>query len=196
VNPYGRSKLFVEEMIRDYVAGYDFSAVALRYFNAAGCDPDGRLGERHDPETHIVPLALAEARRLLDGGEPDSTRLKVFGDDYDTPDGTCIRDYIHVCDICRAHLLALRRILSGDGREMLVYNLANGQGFSVRQVIDSCARVTGAEIRFQNAPRRPGDPAVLVGDSSRIASELGWTPRIPDLDDIVSTAWRWMRQRS
>lgn len=194
VNPYGRSKLFVERMIEDAAASDGLSAVSLRYFNAAGADPGGRLGERHDPETHLVPLVLNEALRVRDGGAPADTALEVFGDDYDTADGTCVRDYIHVSDICAAHLLAMEHLLGAPSGDCRAYNLANGRGFSVREVIDACRRVTGIDIEYRVAPRRPGDPPCLVGDASRIERELGWTREIPELDDIVATAWRWMNR--
>lgn len=194
VNPYGRSKLMVETMIRDYAGSHGIQAAMLRYFNAAGCDPAGRLGERHEPETHLVPLVLAEAARVLDGGAPEETTLRVFGDDYPTPDGTCVRDYIHVDDICRAHGLALERLLDGRLTGARPYNLANGQGFSVRQVVDACRRVTAADITCRIDARRPGDPAVLVGDATRIGREMGWRPRYDRLEDIVETAWHWMRR--
>ncbi len=192
VNPYGRSKWMVEQMIADHADAHGLSAVMLRYFNAAGCDADGQLGERHDPETHLVPLVLAEALRVRAGGAPEATALQVFGDDYDTVDGTCVRDYIHVDDLCRAHLLALDALRDGRARGARAYNLANGRGFSVREVIEACRKVTGVDIRYRVAPRRPGDPTVLVGDARRIAAELGWQPVYTSLEEIVDTAWRWM----
>jgi UDP-glucose 4-epimerase len=191
INPYGWSKLLAEQALRDYGAAYGLQSVSLRYFNAAGCDPAGALGERHEPETHIIPLALLEARRVLQGGDPRETRLVVHGDDYDTHDGTCMRDYIHVTDLAAAHLAAAQRLLAGKVTAMEAYNLGNGTGFSVREVIESCRRVTGADVRYSVGPRRQGDPAHLVGSAARAHEVLGWEPLFPRLDDIVATAWKW-----
>lgn len=182
VNPYGRTKLMVEQMLADYERAYGLRAVCLRYFNAAGADPLGRTGERHDPETHLVPLLLQVA-----SGRREA--MQVFGRDYPTPDGTCIRDYVHVCDLCAAHELALGALMAGAPGA--AYNLGNGNGFSVQQVIDSVERVTGRQLTVRNAPRRAGDPARLVADSGRIRRELGWQPRYADLDTIVGHAWLW-----
>jgi UDP-glucose-4-epimerase GalE len=194
VNPYGRSKLAVEQMLGDFAAAYGFRSIALRYFNVAGCDPAGRLGERHEPETHLIPLVLREAARVLSGGRPEDTALKVFGSDFPTPDGTAVRDYVHVDDLCRAHLAALERLLAGRASGFEAYNLGGGTGHTVRQVIDSARRVTGAVIRYAVHPRRPGDPARLVASSAKAAEVLGWTPRFTDLDAIVATAWNgWGR---
>lgn len=196
INPYGASKLMVERVLRDYAAAYGLSSVALRYFNAAGSDPNGRIGERHEPETHLVPLALLEARRVLDGGDPERTALQVFGDDYETPDGTCIRDYVHVDDLASAHLAAAERMVGSTFTGFNAYNLGIGKGFSVLEVIESCRRVTGAEIQYRKAPRRAGDPPRLVADSRAAQRDLGWQPRYTELDPIVATAWRWFsRQR-
>ncbi len=184
INPYGRSKWMVEQLLEDYDRAYGLRAVALRYFNAAGADPEGRVGERHDPETHLIPLVLQAA-----SGRRES--ITVFGEDYDTPDGTCIRDYIHVVDLCQAHLLALDALL--DGAPSARYNLGNGAGYSVREVIDTARRVTGREIPQRLGSRRPGDPARLVADSRRITAELGWSPRYGDLEDILRHAWVWER---
>lgn len=193
VNPYGRSKLVAEGMIGDYAAAYGLRAVLLRYFNAAGCDRDGALGERHDPETHLIPLVLAEALRLEAGGDPSATRLQVFGGDFDTRDGTCVRDYIHVDDLCAAHLRAAELLGTQAPGTVEAFNLGNGQGFSVLEVIDACRAVTGQPIGYRMAPRRPGDPATLVAHASRARAQLGWIPAVPRLEDIVATAWKWMR---
>jgi UDP-glucose 4-epimerase len=160
--------------------------VALRYFNAAGADPDAETGEHHDPETHLIPL-------VLDAALGRREAITVFGDDYPTPDGTCIRDYIHVSDLADAHVLALDWLVDNDAAA--AFNLGNGQGFSVREVIDCARRVTGCEIEEKVGPRRAGDPPALVGDASRARSELGWTPRLAELDTIVATAWRWHQVR-
>lgn len=180
INPYGRSKLMVEQMLADYDAAYGLRSSCLRYFNAAGADPEGELGERHDPETHLIPLVLqaASGRR---------SHISIFGDDYDTPDGTCIRDYIHVEDLCEAHMLALQRLLEGGASR--AYNLGNGNGFSVAQVIEAARAVTGQPIPAEKAPRRPGDPPRLVAASARAREELGWTPRFDALETIIEHAW-------
>jgi len=191
INPYGASKLMVERVLRDYAAAYGLASVALRYFNAAGSDPAGRIGERHDPETHLIPLALLEARRVLDGGDPTATALHVFGDDYETPDRTCIRDYVHVDDLAAAHLAAAQGMVDGTFSGFNAYNLGIGKGFSVLEVIESCRRVTGAEIQYRKAPRRAGDPPRLVADSRAAQRDLGWKPHYTELDAIVATAWRW-----
>lgn len=182
INPYGRSKLMVEQILEDYDRAYGLKSVCLRYFNAAGADPKARLGERHDPETHLIPLILqaASGRR---------NAITVFGTDYDTPDGTCIRDYVHVNDLCDAHMLALARLVSGGGSAR--YNLGNGNGFSVREVIDTARAVTGRDISVVYGERRAGDAARLVADSCLICSELGWKPRHAALDEIVAHAWQW-----
>jgi UDP-glucose 4-epimerase len=184
-NPYGETKLAFERALRWYGGAYGLRATSLRYFNAAGASE--RNGERHDPETHLIPLVLQVAA----GRRPDVT---VFGDDYPTPDGTCVRDYIHVTDLARAHVLALEAL--ADGGAGGAYNLGcGGTGYSVRQVIDAARRVTGRPIVVRTGPRRPGDPATLVASSARITRELGWKPAFQDLDTIVESAWRWMRER-
>lgn len=185
INPYGASKLMVERMLQDFDKAYGLRSIALRYFNAAGADPESRIGERHDPETHLVPLAL----QALLGDRPP---LKVFGRDYDTQDGTCVRDYIHVDDLAEAHLLALEYLWRGGGSAC--FNLGNGTGFSVQQVLDSVQRVVGKPVPAEEAPRRPGDPARLVADSRHAREVLGWAPEYPDLDVIVAHAWEWERQ--
>jgi len=181
INPYGASKLCVEHMLRAYAAAYGMGFVSLRYFNVAGADPAGGVGEDHRPETHLIPLVLQV---------PLGRREKVliFGDDYDTPDGTCIRDYIHVCDLADAHVLAADAVREGRAE---AYNLGNGEGFSVRQVIDACRQVTGHPIPAEVAPRRPGDPPRLVASARRAIEELGWRPRFPQLETIVAHAWAW-----
>jgi len=187
INPYGRSKWMVEQILEDYDRAYGLKSICLRYFNAAGADPECELGERHDPETHLIPLVLQAA-----SGKRDA--ITVFGRDYDTEDGTCIRDYIHVHDLCSAHWLAIQNLqYSGESKR---FNLGNGNGFSVQQLIDVCKEVTGRNIQVIDGERREGDPAVLVADSSRARTELGWTPKFDDLSLIVSHAWAWERSSS
>jgi UDP-glucose-4-epimerase GalE len=183
INPYGETKLAIERALPHYERAYGIHSICLRYFNAAGADPDGRLGEDHRPERHLIPLAL----EAVNGGRP----LQVFGDDYPTADGTCLRDYIHVTDLAQAHLLALER-LEREQRSS-VYNLGNGRPFSVREVLQSVARVTGRQVPHTVTGRRPGDPAVLYAGNARIQAELGWIPRFADLDTIIETAWRWFQ---
>ncbi len=195
INPYGRSKWMVEQMLIDQAAAFGLESVSLRYFNAAGADPSGRAGERHEPETHLIPLVLQEALRLRQGGDVAGTQLKVFGSDLPTPDGSCVRDYIHVDDLAQAHLRAAERLLRGEVLGAEFYNLANGAGFSVLQVIQACSEVTGQPIGWQTLPRRAGDPAVLVGDATRARQVLGWAPRHGELREVVQTAWAWMLAR-
>lgn len=182
INPYGKSKLMVEQALEDYEKAYGIQSVCLRYFNAAGADPIGEMGERHNPETHLIPLVLQAA-----SGRRGS--ISVFGEDYPTSDGSCVRDYIHIVDLCSAHLLALNHLMAGKGSRR--YNLGNGNGFSVLQVIDAVKRVTGRDFKVEHAGRREGDPATLVADSTLAKSELGWCPRYDDLNTIVKHAWNW-----
>lgn len=182
INPYGKGKLMVEQILADYSQAYDFNYVSLRYFNAAGADPDAEIGELHQPETHLIPLTLdAAAGRRED--------IRIFGTDYPTPDGTCIRDYIHVLDLADAHIKALKYLQKGEKSD--VFNLGNGQGFSVREVIETTQNVTGREIKVKEVERRPGDPPILVGSSSKAQNILGWQPAYRDLDRIIQTAWKW-----
>jgi UDP-glucose 4-epimerase len=183
INPYGQGKLAVEHALTDYAAAYGWGFAALRYFNAAGASPDGTIGEDHDPETHLIPLALQTALGLR-------KHIEVFGTDYPTPDGTCIRDYIHVDDLAEAHLLALEALAPGKA---LRYNLGTGRGYSVREVIRTAEEVTGKRVPVQEGTRRPGDPPVLVASSERVQRELGWRPRYTELRTIVETAWNWHR---
>jgi UDP-glucose 4-epimerase len=182
INPYGRSKWMVEQALADFDRAHGLRSMSLRYFNAAGADPQGELGERHEPESHLIPLVL----RTAAGRQP---AVKVFGRDYDTPDGTCVRDYIHVTDLCEAHMLALNALL--DGAPSAAYNLGNGNGFSVQEVIDAARRVTARAIRVEDAPRRDGDPPRLIADSRAAKKDLGWHPRFDGLDVIVAHAWKW-----
>ena len=184
INPYGASKLMVERVLEDFAAAYGLRSVALRYFNAAGADPEGEIGEDHDPEPHLVPLVLDAA---AGGGA-----VTVHGTDYETPDGSCIRDYVHVTDIAEAHLLALQ-VLGRPG--FRAYNLGSGQGASVLEVIETARRVAGRSIDVVLGPRRPGDPAALLADASRAARELDWRPR-HGLEDMIRTAWSWRQARS
>ncbi len=186
INPYGASKWMIERILQDYDVAHDLKAVCLRYFNAAGADPDGETGEDHDPETHLIPLVLDAAAGLR-------PHIAVFGTDYPTADGTCIRDYIHVTDLAQAHVLALQALEAGAGSN--AYNLGNGLGFSVKQVIDTVETVTGRKVPVEFAERRPGDPPVLIGSSDRIRSELGWSPKFAALDVIIDTAWQWHQRR-
>ncbi|MCL6634246.1 MAG: UDP-glucose 4-epimerase GalE [Peptococcaceae bacterium] len=181
-NPYGATKLALEGAMRWYDQAYGLRYVSLRYFNAAGADPAGDIGEDHDPETHLIPLVLKAALGLVPG-------LEVFGTDYPTPDGTCIRDYIHVNDLAAAHILALEALAAGA--PSAVYNLGNGNGYSVLEVIRAAEEVVGRPINVRYGPRRPGDPAVLVAGSDKIKEDLKWRPRFTDLRAIIETAWRW-----
>lgn len=182
INPYGMSKLIVEKMLDDFDCSYDQRFIALRYFNAAGADPDCEIGEAHEPETHLIPLALKAA------SEHDS-RITIFGTDHDTPDGTCIRDYVHVSDLADAHVLALKRLQSGASSQF--YNLSNGQGFSVREVVSVVSKVMSRGVNFKIGPRRAGDPPRLVGSASRAHLELGWNAKFRSLESIIETAKNW-----
>jgi len=182
-NAYGESKLLVEHMLRWFNLIHGFRYASLRYFNVAGAIEG--YGEAHEPESHLIPL-------ILDVALGRRKSIKIFGQDYPTPDGTCIRDYIHVSDLADAHLLALAAL---EGKDRLIYNIGNGQGFSVREVIDSVRQVTGREIAVEECPRRPGDPAVLVAGSEKIKRELGWEPKFAELDAIIASAWGWHQKR-
>lgn len=184
-NTYGETKLFVERLLRRFSEAHGLHSIALRYFNAAGAGPGGELGEDHDPETHLIPLVLSAAL----GHRP---AIEIFGTDYETPDGTCIRDYIHVTDLAQAHLLALEALAGGAGTT--AYNLGNGAGFSVREVIAAAGQVTGREIPVREATRRPGDPPRLVASAARAEAELGWRPKLAELETIIGTAWEWHRR--
>lgn len=182
VNPYGWSKLMIEQALADYDQAYGLKSVCLRYFNAAGAHPDGLLGERHDPETHLIPLVIQAAANRR-------PHISVFGRDYDTPDGTCIRDYIHILDLAEAHWLSLQYLQAGG--KTTAYNLGNGNGYSVQEVIDTAAQVTGRVIPVHEGPRRQGDPARLVADADKIMQELNWQPRYPALNTLVEHVWHW-----
>lgn len=184
-NVYGRTKLVIEKMLEDFSQAYGLTYVALRYFNAAGAALDGSIGEDHDPESHLIPLVLATAlgkRQAID----------VFGTDYLTPDGTCVRDYIHVCDLADAHVLALKYLLGGG--QSKIYNLGSQTGFSVREVINKAKEITGIDFAVREVPRRAGDPSVLVASAEKIRRELGWSPNVSDLATIIRTAWEWHRK--
>jgi UDP-glucose 4-epimerase len=185
ISPYGRGKQMVETILTDLSAARDLRYASLRYFNAAGADPEGEIGEWHDPETHLIPLVLDAAL----GNRED---VKIFGTDYDTPDGTCIRDYIHVTDLAAAHVAALEHLKTTDKSD--VFNLGNGNGFSVRQVINEARRVTGSEIRVEEVGRRPGDPSTLIGSADKARKVMGWAPRLADLSEIIGTAWAWHKR--
>jgi UDP-glucose 4-epimerase len=181
-NPYGDTKLAIEKMLKWADGAYGLKSVSLRYFNAAGADPEGRIGEDHTPETHLIPIVLQVAL-----GQRD--KVSIFGDDYPTEDGTCIRDYIHVMDLAEAHYLALQKL--NNTNESGVYNLGNGKGFSVKEVIETCRKVTKRDIPVEIAPRRAGDPAVLIASSEKAKRELGWEPKYPSLEEIITHAWNW-----
>ena len=182
INPYGKTKLAVEYMLGDYAQAYEIRSVSLRYFNAAGADPSGQIGESHDPETHLIPNVMKAV--LAEGAG-----LKIFGNDYETLDGTCIRDYIHVNDLCQAHLLALHYMDKNSGAH--AYNLGNGKGFSVLEVINAASEVVGKKVKYEMVGRRVGDPPVLVANSSKIQEQLNWVPEYTEISKIISTAWNW-----
>ncbi len=186
INPYGATKLMVERILADFGHAYGLKSVCFRYFNAAGADPTGLLGEDHNPETHLIPLVLMAAM-----GKRES--VSIFGTDYPTPDGTCIRDYIHVTDLADAHILGLEYLLQGG--DSALFNLGNGNGFSVKQVIDTARTVTGRDIKVVESDRRPGDPPMLVGSSDKARKILGWKPQYPALQDILNHAWQWHQRR-
>ncbi|MCA0986901.1 UDP-glucose 4-epimerase GalE [Guptibacillus algicola] len=181
-NPYGETKLAIEKMLRWCDEAYGLKSTSLRYFNAAGADPKGRIGEDHDPESHLIPIVLEAALGKRE-------KVSIFGNDYSTKDGTCVRDYIHVLDLAQAHYLALKRMK--DTNESNIFNLGNGKGFTVKEVIDTCRNVTNKEIIAEDAPRRAGDPAVLIASSEKAIEELGWKPVYPELQQIVEHAWNW-----
>lgn len=182
INPYGRSKLMVEHILEDFANAYGLNYIVLRYFNAAGAHESAEIGESHDPETHLIPIIL---QHLL--GQRD--KISVFGTDYDTKDGTCIRDYIHVTDLANAHILALNALLAGN-KKTAIYNLGNGQGYSVKEVINVCERITGIKANIEYSERRAGDPAKLVASSLKAYEQLGWEAE-RNLEDIIASAWRW-----
>ena len=186
-NPYGTTKLTVEHILLDVSQASELNYCSLRYFNAAGADAAGNIGERHEPETHLIPLVLQVATGAR-------ASIKIFGDDYPTPDGTCLRDYIHVSDLTRAHLLALESLLQGGGSA--TYNLGNSTGYSVKQIIEAARRITGHPIPAVTAARRAGDPAILIADSAQVRATLGWQPRYENIDDIIQTAWAWHQQEA
>lgn len=186
VNPYGNTKLAVELILKDYAKAYDLKSVAFRYFNAAGADPQGRIGEAHDPETHLIPNVIKSALGI---GDP----LKIFGDDYDTSDGTCVRDYIHVLDLAQAHLLGLEKLF--DGHKSDFFNLGNGEGYSNKQVIETVEKISGRKVDYSFAPRREGDPPTLIGSSKKAFEQLSWKPEYASLDKIVETAWNWHKKQ-
>ncbi|PZO16383.1 MAG: UDP-glucose 4-epimerase GalE [Leptolyngbya foveolarum] len=186
INPYGVTKLTVEKMLRDFDTAHGIKSVIFRYFNAAGSDPEGRLGEDHSPETHLIPLVLQTAL-----GHRDA--ISIFGTDYPTPDGTCIRDYIHVTDLAEAHVLGLKYLFEDNGSD--IFNLGNGSGFSVREVIETAKQITGKAIPIVEESRRAGDPPILVGASEKARRLLGWKPLYSDLNQIIEHAWNWHQKR-
>jgi UDP-glucose 4-epimerase len=186
ISPYGKSKLMVEEILKDYSIAYGLKYVSLRYFNAAGADPETEIGEWHEPETHLVPL-------ILDIAIGKKDHINIFGIDYDTRDGTCIRDYIHVTDLADAHILALKYLLKGGDSD--AFNLGNGDGYSVKEIIDTAGVITGQKIKVVNTARRPGDAAVLVGSAKKAGKILGWKPVYKNIDEIIATAWAWHRKK-
>jgi UDP-glucose 4-epimerase len=186
ISPYGMSKLMVEYILKDFSRAYGLNFVAFRYFNAAGADADGKLGEDHNPETHLIPLVLQTALGVRDS-------ISIFGTDYPTPDGTCIRDYIHVTDLANVHISGVEYLLNGGKSE--IFNLGNNNGFSVREIIEVAKQVTGREIKVVEQERRDGDPPSLVGSSEKVKQILGWTPQYANIHDIISHAWQWHQKR-
>lgn len=187
INPYGNSKLMVENILTDFNVAYGLNFISLRYFNAAGCDPDGLLGERHDPETHLIPLVLQAA-------SGKRKNIQVFGTDYDTSDGTCVRDYIHVCDLCEAHIKSMQYIMNGGKSQSI--NLGNGSGFSVKQIIETAKKVTKRDFEVVFKGRRAGDPSSLVADSSKARELLNWKPKYANLEEIIAHAWNFEEKYS
>ncbi|MBD1922245.1 UDP-glucose 4-epimerase GalE [Microcoleus sp. FACHB-831] len=186
ISPYATTKWMVERILSDFDTAYDFKSVCFRYFNAAGANPDGLLGEDHAPETHLIPLVLLTAMQKRDV-------ISILGTDYPTRDGTCIRDYIHVADLAQAHVLGLDYLLKGGNSD--VFNLGNGSGFSVREVIEAAKKITGREIKTEERDRRAGDPPALVGSSDKARKILGWNPQYPDINEIIAHAWQWHQKR-
>jgi UDP-glucose-4-epimerase GalE len=186
VNPYGESKVLTEKMLQWMDRCSGLRSITLRYFNACGSDPDSGLGEEHDPETHLIPLLL----RAAVSGEP----MTIFGDDYETPDGTCIRDYIHVTDLAEAHVVAIEKLLAGGGSD--AFNAGTGAGQSVLEVMRAVEKVLGKKVPHEIGPRRAGDPPVLVANADKLKHKLGWKPKYPELEDIVSTAWQFEKKRA
>jgi len=187
INPYGSSKLIIEKILKDFFTSYKLNSISLRYFNACGADPDSEIGEMHEPETHLIPLILQVA-----SGRRDA--INIFGSDYETKDGTCIRDYIHIVDICKAHLLSLELLLNNEIDGANAFNLGNGKGFSVREVIDSAKKIVkdrDKHIKENIATRRQGDPAILIADGKKATRILGWTPQYNDITDMILHAWKW-----
>lgn len=187
VSPYGRTKLMVEQILKDYSVAHGLNYVSLRYFNAAGADENYRIGEWHVPETHLIP-------RLLESASNPDFVVELFGTDYDTFDGTCVRDYIHVSDLADAHIIALTYLLQGGISDC--FNLGNGNGFSVKEIVNAASDVTGIKLKITEAVRRDGDPAILVGNTDKIREKLGWQPKFTDIDEIIRTAWQWHRYKN
>jgi len=187
ISPYGESKLIIEKILKNYDKAYGFRSISLRYFNAAGADPDGEIGEFHEPETHLIPI-------ILESVINKKFNIFINGNDYDTPDGTCVRDYIHVSDLANAHVLALKELILGANTQF--YNLGNGKGFSVKEVIEASEKATKTKIPYKITNRRAGDPPYLVGNSNLINIRLGWKPIFSDLEKIIFTAWQWHSKNS
>ncbi|MDD4937810.1 MAG: UDP-glucose 4-epimerase GalE [Candidatus Shapirobacteria bacterium] len=185
INPYGQAKLMVEKILADYDAAYGLKYIALRYFNACGADLETEIGENHNPESHLIPL-------ILDAAAGKREDIKIFGTDYPTPDGTCVRDYIHVADLAQAHILALKKLVEGGESDQ--FNLGNGSGFSVKQVIEVAKKVTGIDFKVTEVERRVGDPPILVADSTKAKNILNWQPKYADLETIIDSAWKWHRK--
>jgi len=186
INPYGKGKLMVENILQDYDIAYGINFMSLRYFNAAGADPDCEIGEKHNPETHLIPLVLEAASGKLKS-------IDIFGTDYPTEDGTCIRDYIHVSDLAEAHVLSLEKVLNGEKSDFI--NLGTGRGYSVLEIIEKASEITGRNIPTIRAPRRSGDPPILVADNHRALDELGWHARFAGIEGIIETAWNWHKKQ-